>query len=1219
MTTGAFTFQPTSGFISQSVDYVLVDGDGDTAGNTLTFTASGGPDHAPIVRDDHVITNISGASAAIAIPSWALLYNDTDADGQAITVTATSGASSGSVTPNSGNPIATVTFTDNGDSNGGSFVYTGSTDSPASSDTGTVTINRTNGSTLTGTGFGEILLGGTGNDTLIGHEGNDVLLGGGGNDTYQFGLTDGNDIISDTSGTDAIQITAAPTSIDFTRSGNDLVINVDTQITVAGQFAGAGTSVETIAFTAGGTVYGLSLGTSAYNLTTGITGGTGNDVIVGTSAGETLTGGGSTGTDLLFGGDGDDTLNVSGSGAHLLVGGTGNDTLNGGSGNDTYGFSIGDGTDTINETAGGTDTIFLNLNGASLTSLRAYDDNVATNTGNLVIQYDGGQISVTNLYANIANDQVELISFGGGSFDGYAFGTSNYTINHDDTSGTNPRVVSGSSGNDFIAGEDGTANSITGGSGNDLIFGGSVDDVLTGGTGSDLLVGGAGNDTFNLANGDFGAGETIDGGAGSGDAIVLTNGTTVNFTTGTVTGVEILTGSGSGDTATMSAAQWSEFTTINLGGGTDTLNVVAIGDISALGTPSVSNVETGNLTGTAGDDTVTLTGTQLDAIITGSGTINLGGGTDTINLTSTSADLNVLGATNASISGVEAISTVGATSAVTITLTGQTEAFTVTSGVQGDTLAGGGGADVFVMNIDDARDVINGNGGNDTVDYSAYSTGLTVVLNGSAPAIVAGSGTTAVLSDTVQNVENFIGGSGNDIITGDGNANTIAGGAGADSLVGGGGNDTIVGDQSDTLLDGGSGTDTLQIGADFTSNSDGQIVNIQDVLLTTAGTTLNLSNQTEGFKIIGSSGADTIIGGSGDDTINGQAGNDILTGGGGADQFRLRTNSGTNTITDFTMGTDKIGFLDTGSTGSGSVNFANTTGTAAGTALNASDFLTHANVSDISNSDDNSIIEITNAQTTGAIQTTTISGGGSPINDFIVVFNSTTGRGEIWFDTDWSNTANRVQIATLDNVTTLAQLTAITASDIVVYNSAVDPLILDLGAPGIALSSLDNGVSFDINGDSILDQVAWTTSNDGILAYDLNGSGTIDSGAEIFSPYFAGGNYASGLAALASLNSNGDSVIDSADASFAKLLVWQDVNHDGVADAGELWSLADLGITAISLDATPANGTIDGQALLSQGSFSYTNGTAGTFVEVAVDTALGTAPELLGECKRQWL
>ena len=112
---------------------------------------------------------------------------------------------------------------------------------------------------------------------------------------------------------------------------------------------------------------------------------------------------------------------------------------------------------------------------------------------------------------------------------------------------------------------------------------------------------------------------------------------------------------------------------------------------------------------------MTLTGAQLDAIIIGTGTINLGTGTgDTINLTSTSADLNTLGATDASIQGVEAISAAGAAAGVTITLTGQTEAFTITGSAQADTITGGTAADTIVAGAGD--DTIDGGAGNDTID-----------------------------------------------------------------------------------------------------------------------------------------------------------------------------------------------------------------------------------------------------------------------------------------------------------------------------------------------------------------------------------------------------------------------------------------------------------------------------------------------------------------------
>ena len=100
----------------------------------------------------------------------------------------------------------------------------------------------------------------------------------------------------------------------------------------------------------------------------------------------------------------------------------------------------------------------------------------------------------------------------------------------------------GTSGNNTATAPNPTApNAMYGFGGSDKLTGGAAADSIFGGAGADTLSGGAGNDTFNLANGDFVSGESIDGGADA-DAIVLTNATTVNFTSGTVSNVETLTG-----------------------------------------------------------------------------------------------------------------------------------------------------------------------------------------------------------------------------------------------------------------------------------------------------------------------------------------------------------------------------------------------------------------------------------------------------------------------------------------------------------------------------------------------------------------------------------------------------------------------------------------------------------------------------------------------------
>lgn len=157
-------------------------------------------------------------------------------------------------------------------------------------------------------------------------------------------------------------------------------------------------------------------------------------------------------------------------------------------------------------------------------------------------------------------------------------------------------------------------------------------------------------------------------------------------------------------------------------------------------------------------------------------------------------------------------------------------------------------------------------GGNDLYDLSAYTTDLIIDLRpggasafGESQLASLGSGNKA--SGSIYNallydgdrrslIENAIGGSGADSMTGNQAANLLVGQGGDDVLRGAGGAD----------------------------------------------------------KLIGGDGADELVGGRGQDKLFGDGGDDILTGGIGRDVFRFMPGDGADTITDFTPGEDRLGF-----------------------------------------------------------------------------------------------------------------------------------------------------------------------------------------------------------------------------------------------------------------------------------------------------------------------
>lgn len=284
------------------------------------------------------------------------------------------------------------------------------------------------------------LFGGGGNDVLIGSNQADYVDGQGGNDTLS--ARDGNDTLNGAAGIDVFRDVAysdfVPGEIrNLTLSNSSFLVKV-----------GAGTlSTDSllgfeVADITGGGMRDLinASGFTSTGVTT-ISGGGGNDVIVGTAGADmifTLTG-----ADSILGGGGSDSV-FSGSGNDTISGGAGADNLNGQNGNDSI---VGDADNDILIGGAGHDTL----------------------SGNVGNDFLSGQDGVNQLFGNEGNDTLQ----GGGLRD----------------------LLFGEAGDDRLFGLQGD-DDLDGGDGADSLIGAVGADSLTGGTGADTLQGDLGSDTL---------------------------------------------------------------------------------------------------------------------------------------------------------------------------------------------------------------------------------------------------------------------------------------------------------------------------------------------------------------------------------------------------------------------------------------------------------------------------------------------------------------------------------------------------------------------------------------------------------------------------------------------------------------------------------------------------------------------------------------------------
>ena len=547
---------------------------------------------------------------------------------------------------------------------------------------------------------------------------------------------------------------------------------------------------------------------------------------------------------------------------------------------------------------------------------------------------------------------------------------------------------------------------------------------------------------------------------------------------------------------------------------------------------------------------------------------------------------------------------------------------------------GGNGDDSDATNVQNSMNQVLGSDGTNepqqilATGYSIDSVGINVnasllarlsdVEDGNASG-GTGSATNATSAEQLAAVLQVLGGS------------TDLAAAGADTITGGEGADVIFGDvlYTDALaaqlgvnLSPGSGWAVFQTlegrvnaesidpagnGADWNRQDTIAYIRANYTALaqesgrTGGNDTINAGGGND--VILGQEGNDTINAGGGDDLIQGGTGRDVMTGGTGGDTYLFNAgdsrptlggtgNGGTITghdvITDFNLAADILNLPGTPvPDGNGAVNGTNSVLTISGQAIRSHSVADGVMTFDDNDSFANALTLSSDAHVAAAVdylQRNDLGPAGTT-----VAFVAGT-RTFVYQQVGTSpNPANDI----------LVELQGVTITNLnTLIGTRVTPVTLDLGGDGLDFVSSSAGAAFDHDGDGVREATSWAGRGDGILVRDANGDGIANDGGEI-SFSVAGSTDLEGL--RLQYDSNGDGKLSAADAEFASFGVWQDANGDGVTDAGEFRSLADLGIASIALTSDgKAYVAGDGEVIVhGEASFTRTDGSTAAVGDVS--------------------
>jgi Ca2+-binding RTX toxin-like protein len=318
---------------------------------------------------------------------------------------------------------------------------------------------------------------------------------------------------------------------------------------------------------------------------------------------------------------------------------------------------------------------------------------------------------------------------------------------------------------------------------------------------------------------------------------------------------------------------------ITVGDGNHTLDAVQ-GPLTITGGAGSVNLLTVDDSGTSQGRTYNITGNTIDrsgaALVTynsiNSLTLNGGSGGNTFNVQSLSSDLTL------ALNGGSGTNTLqGPNSDTTWQITGS-NAGSFTGGVSFtamQNLIGGAGADTFVF-ADGASvsGTIDGGGGTNTLDYSAYAssnvlvnlqTGFATGVGGGIANIQNAKGATGGPAGSY----NILVGNGGNVLTGGNDRrNLLIAGPTASTLIGGNGDDILIG--GTTTYDAEPGMVSLQaIMAYWAGSADDYATRVSNLLNGNGVPILAPFDPTTGMGVIGNGGGNTLTGNAGLDLFYG--------------------------------------------------------------------------------------------------------------------------------------------------------------------------------------------------------------------------------------------------------------------------------------------------------------------------------------------------------------